>query len=122
MIHGNLTPAERDSAFNDFLHAKTKTLVSTNVFARGMDIPQVNLIVNFDIPNFSSAEDQQTYIHRIGRSGRFNRSGFVIDFVSDEEDLKVLGNIQSGMGSISKKFTLESLHQAFIEDEVTTLL
>lgn len=121
LIHGNLTPAERDSGLADFLHAKTKILVSTNVFARGMDIPQVNLIVNFDIPNFSPDEDQQTYIHRIGRSGRFNRSGFVIDFVSGEDDLKVLGNIQSGIGSISKKFTLEALHEAFIEDDVTKL-
>lgn len=114
-IHGNLTPNERDSAFNDFIQAKTKILVATNVFSRGMDIPQVNLIINFDIPNFSSAEDQQTYIHRIGRSGRFNRSGFVIDFVSGDEDLKVLAGIQSGMNAISKKFTLEGLQQAFFE-------
>lgn len=114
-IHGNLTPNERDSSFNDFIQAKTKILVATNVFSRGMDIPQVNLIINFDIPNFSSAEDQQTYIHRIGRSGRFNRSGFVIDFVSGDEDLKVLAGIQSGMNAISKKFTLEGLQQAFFE-------
>lgn len=118
LIHGDLTPQERDASLQDFLHAKTKILISTNVFARGMDIPQVNLIVNFDIPNYSSDEDQQIYIHRIGRSGRFNRSGFVVDFISGEDDLKVLGNIQSTMGSISKKFTLEALHQAFIEEEV----
>lgn len=117
LIHGNLALLERTTAFDDFLNARTKILVSTNVFARGMDIPQVNLIVNYDIPNFSSTEDQQVYIHRIGRSGRFNRSGFVIDFVSGEEDLKVLGNIQSSIGSVSKKFSLEALHEAFIEDE-----
>jgi len=116
LIHGNLTPAERDASFLDFLHAKTKILVSTNVFARGMDIPQVNLILNYDIPNFSASEDQQTYIHRIGRSGRFNRSGYVIDFVSDEGDLKLLGTMQSSIGSISKKFTIEALHEVFLED------
>ena len=114
-IHGNLTPEERDSAFNDFIQAKTKILVATNVFSRGMDIPQVNLIINYDIPNFSSTEDQQTYIHRIGRSGRFNRSGFVIDFISGDDDLNVLAGIQSGMNAISKKFTLEGLQQAFFD-------
>lgn len=114
-IHGGLTPKERDNASLDFIQAKTKILVTTNVSSRGLDIPQVNLIINFDIPNFSSAEDQQTYIHRIGRSGRFNRSGFVIDFVSGEEDLKVLAGIQSGMGAIAKKFTLEGLQLAFFE-------
>lgn len=118
LIHGNLSPEDRDAALSDFLHAKTKILVSTNLFSRGMDIPQVNLIINFDIPNFSASEDLQTYIHRIGRSGRFNRSGFVIDFISGEEDLKLLGTIQSGMGSISKKFTLGSLQEAFMEEDL----
>lgn len=120
LIHGSLPPEDRDSALNDFLHAKTKILISTNLFSRGMDIPQVNLIINFDIPNFSTDEDQQTYIHRIGRSGRFNRSGFVVDFVSGEEDLKLLGAIQSSMGSVSKKFTLEALQEAFVEEDLTT--
>lgn len=114
-IHGNLTPLERDSANKNFIEAKTKILVSTNVFSRGMDIPQVNLIINYDIPNFSSVEDLQTYIHRIGRSGRFNRSGFVIDFVSGEEDLNALASIQSGMNAVSKKFTLEGLQRAFFD-------
>lgn len=120
LIHGNLSPEDRDSALNDFLHAKTKILVSTNLFSRGMDIPQVNLIINFDIPNFCTEEDQQTYIHRIGRSGRFNRSGFVVDLVSGEMDLKLLSAIQSGMGTVSKRFTLETLQEAFMEEEIIT--
>lgn len=116
VIHGDMSPAERDASFQDFLHARTKILISTNVFARGMDIPQVNLIINYDIPNFSASEDQQTYIHRIGRSGRFNRAGYVVDFVSNEDDLKLLGTMQSSIGSISKKFTIQALHEAFLED------
>lgn len=118
IIHGNLSPQERDSALLDFLHARTKILISTNVFSRGMDIPQVNLIINFDIPNFDSQEDIQTYIHRVGRSGRFNRSGFVIDFISNDSDLKSLMNIHSNIGSTSKKFTLESLQAAFMEEDL----
>ncbi|KAM0681303.1 RNA helicase [Glugoides intestinalis] len=116
-IHGELKPEVRDAVFQDFLKASTKVLVATNVFSRGMDIPQVNLIINYDIPNFATGEDQQTYIHRIGRSGRFNRSGFVIDFVSSKEDLALLGGIQSGIGSVSKKFTLDALKNAFINED-----
>jgi ATP-dependent RNA helicase DDX19/DBP5 len=116
-IHGAMDPEQRDLAFQEFMKANTKILVTTNVFSRGMDIPQVNLIINYDIPNFSSAEDQQTYIHRIGRSGRFNRAGFVIDFVTGVEELTVLAGIQSSMGAISKKFTLPALQEAFYESD-----
>lgn len=118
LIHGDLKPEDRDSVFQAFLNASTKILITTNVFARGMDIPQVNLIINYDIPNFLSSEDQQIYIHRVGRSGRFNRSGFVIDFISNQDELKALGVIQSGIGSVSKKFTLDALKNAFMEDEL----
>lgn len=115
MIHGNMSYEERDAAFIAFGAAKTKILITTNVFSRGMDIPQVNLIINFDIPNYALDEPEQTYIHRIGRSGRFNRSGFVIDFVSGEEDLNQLTSIHTQVGAISKKFTIEALEEVFAE-------
>ncbi|KAI5181862.1 ATP-dependent RNA helicase DDX19/DBP5, partial [Pancytospora epiphaga] len=81
-IHGELDPIERDGAFRDFYQAKTKVLVSTDLFSRGMDIPQVNLIINFDLPSDTHKKMDETYIHRVGRSGRFDRSGFVIDFIT----------------------------------------
>lgn len=116
-IHSNMTPEERDASVKSFLSANTKVLVSTNVFSRGMDIPQVNLIVNYDIPVFSNMEEMEVYIHRIGRSGRFNRAGFVIDFVTGKDEFEALAKIQSRMNSTSKKFSLKSLQEAFIESE-----
>lgn len=88
-IHGDLSPLERDRAATDFANAQTKVLVATDVYSRGIDIPQVNLIINYDLP-YDDDKFQESYIHRIGRSGRFNRNGFVIDFISSEKDLELL--------------------------------
>ncbi|KAI4291713.1 ATP-dependent RNA helicase [Pancytospora philotis] len=114
-IHGDLEPFERDQAFTDFYQAKTKILVATDVISRGMDIPQVNLIINYDLPSYSKETIEETYIHRIGRSGRFNRLGFVIDFVGGPDDLCVLENIQTYNGTISRRFTLSALQEVFNE-------
>lgn len=113
VLHSNMEPSERDMALGEFSQAKTKIMISTNVFSRGMDIPQVNLIINFDLPNYSADADIQTYIHRVGRSGRFNRSGYAIDFVSGEQELKHLTNIYSSINETGKRFTLEALSEAF---------
>jgi ATP-dependent RNA helicase DDX19/DBP5 len=118
-IHGGMETFERDQAFNDFLAAKSKILVSTDLFSRGMDIAQVNLVINFDLPTFSKESLEETYIHRIGRCGRFNRQGFVIDFVTGEEDLAALTHIHNYSSSISKKFTLSALEEAFAEEDPT---
>lgn len=117
-IHGHMDASVRDQAFQDFLQAKTKILITTDVFSRGMDIPQVNLIVNFDLPMSSNESFEESYIHRIGRSGRFNRSGFVIDFVSGAEDLRTLTQIQTYNGTISQRFTLGALEEIFGEEDV----
>ncbi|KAI5151735.1 ATP-dependent RNA helicase, partial [Enteropsectra breve] len=85
-IHGGMSIEERDESYSLFYNAKTKILVSTDVFSRGMDIPQVNLIINYDLPSHSEESLKECYIHRIGRSGRFDRVGFVVDFVKDDAD------------------------------------
>ncbi|TBT98784.1 putative helicase [Hamiltosporidium magnivora] len=72
---------------HDFRTAKAFTLISTNKFSRGMDIIQVNLIINFDLPIVKGIPRVETYIHRVGRSGRFDRSGVRVDLVSDPNDL-----------------------------------
>ena len=103
---GGLDPVERDRAFLEFSQFKTKILVATDVFSRGMDIPQVNLIINYGLPSYSKETMEDSYIHSVGRSGRFNRSGFVIDFVSGPEDLSALNYIQTFNNTVSKKFTI----------------
>jgi len=116
VIHGDMTTKERDDSFKDFYNAKTKILITTNVFSRGIDIPQVNLIINYDLPLTTYDDDPvSTYIHRVGRSGRFDRVGFVIDFISNKNDLDLMLDIDSKIGSVSKKFTIASLKDAFSE-------
>ena len=76
---------ERDNAFNNFKSGAFRVLISSNVTARGIDIQQVGVVINFDFPQSTS-----TYLHRIGRSGRWGRKGVGINFISqgDVEKLR----------------------------------
>ncbi|CAD25181.1 ATP-DEPENDENT RNA HELICASE INVOLVED IN mRNA EXPORT FROM THE NUCLEUS [Encephalitozoon cuniculi GB-M1] len=109
-LHGDLEIEEREKAVGDFRSSKSKILLTTDVFSRGMDIPQVNLIVNYDLPIYRGVASTQTYIHRIGRSGRFGRTGFVVDFVRDEE-LEAYLSFQKELKFASKKFTIRALEE-----------
>ena len=83
VLHGAQDPAERDRIFNLYRTGKTKVLITTNVFARGIDILDVNLVINYDLPvvfvdrndyrGGPAQADVETYLHRIGRTGRFGR-------------------------------------------------
>ena len=75
-IHSNMNYKERQRCFNQFLHGKYRILISSDITARGIDIQQISLVINFDIPF-----DKHVYIHRIGRSGRWGRKGCAINFV-----------------------------------------
>lgn len=63
-------------------------MVTTNLMARGIDIERVNLVINYDMP-----ESSNTYLHRVGRAGRYNTKGISISLISNEEDKKVLEEI-----------------------------
>ena len=79
-IHGDLKQVERDSIMKDFRNGVTRVLVTTDLLARGIDVYQVSLVINYEMPR-----DKETYIHRIGRSGRFGRKGNAINFVTPAE-------------------------------------
>lgn len=76
-IHSNMSKSEREKSFNDFRTGSSRVLISSNVTARGIDIQQVSIVINFDIPKCV-----HTYLHRIGRSGRWGRKGVGINFVT----------------------------------------
>lgn len=116
-LHGDMDQQEREKAVSDFRDAKTKVLIATDVFSRGMDIPQVNLILNFDLPVYNNQPNVETYIHRIGRSGRFGRAGFVVDFLSSEADVIAEATFSKELRCCSKKFSLNSLKEAFIASQ-----
>lgn len=89
VLHGNLDNSERDRLMDEFRDGKSKVLITTNVIARGIDIPSVTMVVNFDVPlDGQGRPDPSTYLHRIGRTGRFGRQGVSITFVHDKESYK----------------------------------
>lgn len=88
MIHGELSTEERKQTMNEFKSGQTRILLSTDLLSRGIDIQQLSLVINFDLPR-----TKETYIHRIGRSGRYGRKGVAINFVT-ERDLKNLEELK----------------------------
>lgn len=91
VLHGGMTPQERDVVIDEFRSGKSKVLISTNVLARGIDVLQVSLVINFDLPQTTERMgDPETYLHRIGRTGRFGRSGVAINFVHNRHAMEVL--------------------------------
>jgi len=83
-IHSNMDKSARDAAFNDFRNGNSRVMISSNVTARGIDIQQVSIVINFDIPKCV-----HTYLHRIGRSGRWGRKGVGINFITRRDVSKM---------------------------------
>lgn len=83
-IHGDKSTDERKKIMEDFRKGSSRVLISTDLLARGIDVQQVSLVVNYDMPN-----NIENYIHRIGRSGRFGRKGVSINFVTYREKSKL---------------------------------
>ncbi len=88
-IHSNMEKNERLNAYNEFKNGKYRICISSNVTARGIDIQQVSTVINFDIP-----KDVHTYLHRIGRSGRWGRKGTAINFIT-KQDIYFLKSIET---------------------------
>ena len=87
-MHGDMKQEDRNKIMSDFRSGHSRILIATDVWARGIDVQQVSLVVNYDLP-----EIMENYIHRIGRSGRFGRKGFAINFVV-KTDMKLLKQIE----------------------------
>ncbi|XP_061542515.1 ATP-dependent RNA helicase DDX19B-like isoform X2 [Phycodurus eques] len=95
LLSGELTVTQRASIIERFRDGKEKVLVTTNVCSRGIDVEQVSLVVNFDLPvDMDGNADNETYLHRIGRTGRFGRRGFAINMVDSEHGMDVIRQIE----------------------------
>jgi translation initiation factor 4A len=84
MISGNMLQEERNEVMKKFREGKTRVLISTDMLARGIDIQQVSLVLNYDFP-----KEREIYIHRIGRSGRFGRKGVAINLITQEDSISM---------------------------------
>lgn len=80
VMHSDLAAGDRTRIMKEFRRGETKVLISTDLLARGIDIQQVSIVINYDLPT-----DNESYLHRIGRSGRFGRKGVAINFVTDTD-------------------------------------
>ncbi|KAF9112067.1 RNA helicase required for poly(A+) mRNA export [Mortierella sp. AM989] len=93
-LHGHLLPDERDIVMDSFRSGRCKVLVTTNVLARGIDIERVNMVINYDLPvDKEDRADPTTYLHRIGRTGRFGRSGVSVNFVHSHSSYSIMNEI-----------------------------
>jgi len=79
-IHGDMLQKDRDAIMEEFRLGKCRQLIATDLLGRGLDVQQVSLVINYDIPT-----SREFYIHRIGRSGRFGRKGVALNFATNED-------------------------------------
>lgn len=79
--HGEMDPKQRKAVMEEFRKGESRVLITTDLMARGIDVQGVSLVINYDLPM-----QKESYIHRIGRSGRFGRKGVAINFINEESD------------------------------------
>ena len=108
-IHGNKSQSARERALDNFKKGKTKILVATDIAARGIDIDGLSYVINYDLP-----DTPETYLHRIGRTGRAGSSGVAISFC-EEDNLKMLQEIEK---HIKSKIEEDSLYQFVASDKI----
>merc|ERR1712216_774259 len=88
-IHSGLKQEERINRYKQFKEFQKRIMVCTDLFGRGIDIERVNIVINYDMP-----DDSDSYLHRVGRAGRFGTKGLAIAFVASDEDQEVLKKTQ----------------------------
>jgi ATP-dependent RNA helicase DDX19/DBP5 len=95
VLHAGLQPDERDATMQAFRDGQSNVLITTNVLARGVDIDNVCMVVNYDMPvDRSGGPDYETYLHRIGRTGRFGKKGTAINLIDNIQSVQVLASIE----------------------------
>jgi len=95
LLSGDLGPEERLMVLDRFRQGLEKILITTNVLSRGIDVEQVTIVVNFDLPvDQSGVADCETYLHRIGRTGRFGKRGLAINLVDSPKSMGILKEIE----------------------------
>lgn len=107
-LTGAYEGAQRDLIIDSFRLGQAKVLIATNVLSRGIDVQSVSMVVNYDVPDMMVrpgvfAADPQTYLHRIGRTGRFGRVGVAVTFISSRRDWDMLMEIQRYFGAEMQK-------------------
>ena len=106
-LHSGKTQAVREEALQNFKDSNLRVLVATDVAARGIDVDNITLVINYNLP-----EDPRNYIHRIGRTARAGKSGMAISFAV-ENDIRQLTNIESSIGQVIPVVADQPFHKEF---------
>ena len=106
-IHGNKSQPQRDRAMNGFKKGKIRVLVATDIASRGIDVDELSHVINFELPNIP-----ESYVHRIGRTGRAGSSGKAISFCNEADERKYLRDIQK---LIQKELHVDASHEWHLE-------
>ena len=104
-IHSGMSQAQRERIMANFKSERLRLLVATNLASRGLDIPAVSHVINYDMP-----DNLEEYVHRIGRTARMGRQGTAITFVSDMQDFDLLDKLQEHLGNDLKLAHLNLLY------------
>jgi len=116
-IYGRLKQENRLKVYQDFKEFKSRILVATDIFGRGMDIERVNIVFNYDMPENKEGQDETTatdsYLHRVARAGRFGTKGLAVSFVTSQADAEILNSVQSRF-----EISIEELPEGGIDQSV----
>ncbi|PNY14630.1 DEAD-box ATP-dependent RNA helicase 56-like protein [Trifolium pratense] len=114
-IHSGMSQEERLKRYRGFKDGHSRILVATDLVGRGIDIERVNIVINYDMP-----DSADTYLHRVGRAGRFGTKGLAITFVSCSSDVDVLNNVQSrfeiDIKQLPEQIDTSTYSNAIVED------
>lgn len=112
VLTGDQTPDERITVLDRYRQGLEKILITTNVLSRGIDIEQVTIVVNFDLPvDQEGKADCETYLHRIGRTGRFGKTGLAINLVDSPKSMAVMKEIEKHFGKDIHKLDAEDVDE-----------
>lgn len=112
LLSGDLGPDERIMVLDRYRQGLEKILITTNVLSRGIDVEQVTIVVNFDLPMDQNGQaDCETYLHRIGRTGRFGKRGLAINLVDSPKSMAILKEIEKHFGKDIIKLDAEDTEE-----------
>lgn len=113
ILTGGLTKEERDNVMGEFREGITKILITTNVLSRGIDVHGVTLVINYDLPVHIENKqiDPDSYLHRIGRTGRMGKKGCAISLISTPLDKDHIDRIQKLYGSSINELPSDNLEE-----------
>lgn len=96
VLHSGMAAEERDAIIDDFRALRTRVMITTNVLSRGIDVENLTMVVNYNLPLLPNGQpDFDTYIHRVGRCGRYRRLGVSVGFIENASTWKQLNDIHN---------------------------